>query len=95
MVPDTTRLILNERFLSFPYGQHTPSSVLDAAFELGKQSALTGVDDNPFLTPKAQSARSSWHLPTRESAQHHGAEAVAWLRGHYLASKTVALQKAA
>ena len=95
MVPLDTRLILNERFLSFPYGQSTPASVLDAAFELGKQSALSGVDDNPFLTTKARSARHSWHQPTRESAQHHGAEAVAWLRGHYLASKTVALQQAA
>ncbi len=95
MVSDNTRLILNERFLSFPYGQSTPASVLDAAFELGKQSALSGIDANPFMTSKAQSARHSWHQPTRESAQHHGAEAVAWLRGHYLASKTVALKVAA
>jgi len=95
MIPDNTRLILNERFLSFPYGQNTPSSVLDAAFELGKRSAMTGVDDNPFLTTRAQSARHSWHQPTRESAQDHGAEAVAWLRGHYIASKAVALKQAA
>ncbi len=95
MFPATTRLIYNERFLSFPYGQGTPASVLDAAFELGKRSALSGIDENPFLTPRAQSARHSWHLPTRESAQHHGAEAVAWLRGHYIASKSVALERAA
>ena len=95
MIPDNTRLILNERFLSFPYGQHTPASVLDAAFELGKRSALSRVDDNPFLTPRAQSSRHSWHQPTRESARHSGAEAVAWLRGHYVASKAVAIKEAA
>ena len=95
MVPDNTRLILNERFLSFPYGQDTPASVLDAAFELGKQSAPLGVDENPFLTPRAVSSRHSWHQPTRESARHSGAEAVAWLRGHYIASKAVALKEAA
>ena len=91
----TTRLILNERFLSFPYGQNTPSSVLDAAFELGKRSAMVGVDENPFLTTRKQSARHSWHQPTRDAAQHSGAEAVAWLRGHYIASKTVELREAA
>lgn len=90
-----TRLILNERFLSFPYGQNTPSSVLDAAFELGKRSALAGVDENPFLGTRKQSARHSWHQPTRESARHSGAEAVAWLRGHYVANKAVELRKAA
>ncbi len=95
MVPDNTRLILNERFLSFPYGQSTPASVLDAAFELGKRSAMAGVDDNPFLTPRARSSRHSWHQPTRESARHSGAEAVAWLRGHYIASRVVELQQAA
>ena len=95
MIPDNTRLILNERFLSFPYGQTTPASVLDAAFELGRRSALAGIDDNPFLTTRARSARHSWHQPTRESAQHHGAEAVAWLRGHYIASKAVELKQAA
>ena len=95
MASDTTRLILNERFLSFPYGQHTPSSVLDAAFELGKRSAPLGVDANPFLTPKAMSSRHSWHQPTRDSARHSGAEAVAWLRGHYIASKAVELKQAA
>ncbi len=95
MVPENTRLIFNERFLSFPYGQHTPASVLDAAFELGKRSAPFGVDANPFLTHKARSARQSWHQPTRESARHTGAEAVAWLRGHYIARQTVALKQAA
>ena len=95
MIPDNTRLILNERFLSFPYGQSTPASVLDAAFELGKRSAPFGVDANPFLTQKAVSSRRSWHQPTRDAARHTGAEAVAWLRGHYIASKAVALQEAA
>ncbi len=95
MIPDNTRLILNERFLSFPYGQNTPSSVLDAAFELGKRSGPLGVDANPFLTAKAVSSRGSWHQPTRDAARHSGAEAVAWLRGHYIASKAVALQEAA
>ena len=47
---DKTRLILNERFLAFPYGQHTPTSILDAAFELGKKSARLRVDDNPFFS---------------------------------------------
>ncbi len=95
MVTTNTRLILNERFLSFPYGQSTPSSVLDAAFELGKRSAMVGVDANPFLTTRASSERHSWHQPTRDSARHTGAEAVAWLRGHYIASKTVELREAA
>ena len=90
-----SRLILNERFLAFPYGQSTPASLLDAAFELGKRSGPFGVDENPFLTPKALASRSSWHQPTRESARHHGAEAVAWLRGHYIASKAMELQEAA
>ncbi len=95
MIPVDTRLILNERFLSFPYGQNTPVSVLDAAFELGKKSASLGVDANPFLLSPARSSRHSWHQPTRESVRHSGAEAVAWLRGHYIASRTVALKEAA
>ena len=95
MIPVDTRLILNERFLSFPYGQCTPVSVLDAAFELGKKSASLDVDANPFLSSSMRSSRHSWHQPTRESARHTGAEAVAWLRGHYIASKAVVLEEAA
>ncbi len=95
MVPVDTRLIYNERFLAFPYGQSTPVSVLDAAFELGKSSASLSVDANPFLTDRARSSRHSWHQPTRDATRHSGAEAVAWLRGHYIASKQVVLEEAA
>ena len=95
MVPVHTRLILNERFLAFPYGQHTPASVLDAAFELGKRSAPLGIDANPFLNARPRSSRHSWHQPSRESERYRGAEAVAWLRGHYIASKTMLLREAA
>ena len=79
MVPVKTRLILNERVLVFPYGQDTPASVLEAAFELGKKSAPLGVDANPFVC----------------SDRYRGAEAVAWLRGHYLASEIMVLREAA
>jgi hypothetical protein len=90
-----TRLILNERILAFPYGQHAPASVLDAAFELGKQSALAGVDENPFFSTRARtSQRPAWHQ-RYVIDPHRGAEAVAWLRGHYLASKAVVLREAA
>lgn len=71
-----TRLILNDRVLAFPSGQGTPEAILQAAFELGKRSALARVDANPFLNGK----RRSLIRPE----PHHGAEAVAWLRGHYL-----------
>lgn len=90
-----TRLILNERILAFPYGQHAPASVLDAAFELGKQSALVGVDENPFYCVRSRtSLRPAWHR-RYVSDPYRGAEAVAWLRGHYLASKAVLLREAA
>jgi len=82
-MPVQTQLILNERFLAFPYGQHTPVSVLEAAFELGKQSGPLGVDANPFYGSRLPS--SSHHY--NGSDPHCGAEAVAWLRGHYLASR--------
>ena len=95
MVPVHTRLILNERFLAFPYGQHTPASVLDAAFELGKRSAPLGVDANPFFNTRPQPSRHIWHHRSRELQRYTGAEAVAWLRGHYIASKTMVLRKAA
>ena len=95
MGPADTRVIYNERFLAFPYGQSTPVSVLDAAFELGKTSASLSVDANPFLTGRARSSRHSWHQPTRDASRHRGAEAVAWLRGHYIASKEVTLKEAA
>ena len=90
-----TRLILNERFLAFPYGQHAPPSVLDAAFELGKQSVTLGVDANPFYCARTRtSVRPAWHR-RYEPDPFRGAEAVAWLRGHYLASKAVVLREAA
>lgn len=90
-VPVTTRLILNERFLAFPYGQNAPASVLEAAFELGKQSGPLGVDANPFLYGRS----SSWERRRYGVDPYRGAEAVAWLRGHYLASRTVVLRDAA
>lgn len=90
-----TRLILNERFLAFPYGQHAPPSVLDAAFELGKKSAPFGVDANPFYSARTRtSLRPAWHRQY-EPDPFRGAEAVAWLRGHYLASKATVLREAA
>ncbi len=69
-----TQLILNDRVLAFPSGQYTPVALLQAAFELGKRSLR--VDENPFLRAKRRS------LVRPEP--HQGAEAVAWLRGHYL-----------
>lgn len=87
MVPVETRIILNERVLPFPYGQGTPESVLQAAFELGKNSAPLGVDANPFLPGK----RNTFVCSDR----YRGAETVAWLRGHYLASKEIELREAA
>ncbi len=71
-----TRLILNDRVLAFPCGQCTPEALLQAAFELGKRSAPLRVDENPFLRSKRRSlVRPEPNL---------GAQAVAWLRGHYL-----------
>ena len=91
----TTRLILNERFLAFPYGQHAPPSVLDAAFELGKKSAPLGVDANPFYSVRSRTTlRPAWHQRYRPDP-YRGAEAVAWLRGHYLASKAMVMREAA
>ena len=81
MVPVETRLILNDRVLAFPYGQHAPVSVLAAAFELGKKSAPLGVDANPFVSTRRGPSR----YPRSETDRYRGAEAVAWLRGHYLA----------
>ena len=86
-MPEKNRLILNERFLAFPYGQHTPSSILDAAFELGKRSGRLGVDDNPFFYTRPRAVRSSSYFRHDQYDRHRGAEPVAWLRGHYLASK--------
>lgn len=86
-MPEKTRLILNERFLAFPYGQNTPSSLLDAAFELGKRSGRLGVDDNPFFYVRPRAVRTSSFYRHDQYDRHRGAEAVAWLRGHYLASK--------
>ena len=86
-MPYETRLILNERFLAFPYGQYTPTSLLDAAFELGKKSARLGVDDNPYFYTRPRAVRTSSFYRHDQYDRHRGAEAVAWLRGHYLASK--------
>ena len=86
-VPDKTRLILNERFLAFPFGQNTPTCMLDAAFELGKKSARLGVDDNPFALTRRRVLRCATLYRHDGYDRHRGAEAVAWLRGHYLASK--------
>jgi len=86
-VPDKTRLILNERFLAFPYGQHTPTSILDAAFELGKRSGRLRVDENPFFYTRPRAVRTSSYFRHDQYDRHRGAEAVAWLRGHYLACK--------
>ena len=86
-MPDKTRLILNERFLAFPYGQHTPTSLLDAAFEIGKRSGRLGVDDNPFFYTRPRAVRTSSYFRHDQYHRHRGAEAVAWLRGHYLACK--------
>ena len=78
-----TRLILNERVLAFPSGQGKHSAVLQAAFELGKRSAALRVDANPFLSRKR---RSLLHPDPGK-----GAEAVAWLRGHYLAREAIVM----
>lgn len=94
-MPDKTRLILNERFLAFPYGQHTPSSILDAAFELGKRSGRLGVDDNPFVYTRPRAVRTSSFYRYDHYDRHRGAEAVAWLRGHYLASKAYSMSSSA
>ncbi len=80
-----TRLILNDRVLAFPSGQGKPSAVLQAAFELGKRSASLRVEANPFLIRK----RRSFIRPE----PYHGAEAVAWLRGHYLTREAVKLDE--
>jgi len=87
IVPVETRLILNERVLPFPYGQGTPESVLQAAFELGKKSASLEIDANPFLPGKRKTFVCS--------DRYRGAETVAWLRGHYLASKAMMPREAA
>ncbi len=80
-----TLLILNDRVFGFPCGQGTPEAALLAAFELGKRSAPLAVDENPFLIRK----RRSFIRPE----PHQGAEAVAWLRGHYLAREVIALEE--
>ena len=77
-----TRLILNDRVLAFPCGQCTPEALLQAAFELGKRSAPLRVDENPFLHRKRRS------LVRPEP--NRGAQAVAWLRGHYLTREALA-----
>ncbi|NIL93571.1 MAG: hypothetical protein GTO71_03810 [Woeseiaceae bacterium] len=87
ILPVETRLILNDRVFGFPFGQGTPAAVLQAAFELGKKSAPLGVDANPFLRRK----RRSFVRPE----PYRGAEAAAWLRGHYLAREVTQLKKAA
>ena len=86
-MPFETRLILNERILAFPYGQNAPAAVLEAAFELGKKSAPLKVDANPFLCPEPRARPHSLHDRDPQPDPYRGAEAVAWLRGHYLANK--------
>ena len=69
--------------------------MLDAAFELGKKSAPLGVDANPFYCVRTRtSLRPAWHR-VYEPDPYRGAEAVAWLRGHYLANKAMVLREAA
>jgi len=87
MVPIETRLILNDRVFGFPFGKDIPACLLQAAFELGKMSAPLGVDANPFLRRERKTFV--------RSEPYRRAEAVAWLRGHYLAREVIELREAA
>ncbi len=90
-----TRVIQNERVFPFPYGQGIPATVLQAAYELGKNSASFAVDANPFVTTWPRASQFSSRYEFLESERIRRAEAVAWLRGHYVARKSAVWHEAA